>query len=89
VRFDAARRSLAARVARGGPLDLAGLAASYGYYDQAHLTRDWRDLAGLPPARWAAAELGLLRNEDTPGQDGARLRFVQDRPAARTGRSSA
>jgi AraC-like DNA-binding protein len=37
----------------GGP-DLARLAASTGYADQAHLTRDCVRLAGLPPAALAA-----------------------------------
>ena len=33
--------------------DLAGLAAEAGYADQAHLTRESRELAGLPPAALA------------------------------------
>jgi AraC-like DNA-binding protein len=37
-------------------LDLADLAAQTGYADQAHLTREWRRLAGLPPRRWLAGE---------------------------------
>lgn len=45
---------------------LADIAAACGYADQAHLARDWRDLAGLPPSRWRA--------EDD-------LAFVQDEPA--------
>jgi AraC-like DNA-binding protein len=45
---------------------LADVAAQCGYADQAHLARDWRDLAGLPPSRW--------RVEDD-------LAFVQDEPA--------
>ena len=32
------------------------LAAEYGYYDQAHLARDFRDLAGCPPSVWLAEE---------------------------------
>lgn len=30
------------------------LALEGGYYDQAHLCRDWADLAGLSPAEWGA-----------------------------------
>ena len=35
---------------------LAAVAAIAGYYDQAHLAREWRDLAGCPPSAWLAAE---------------------------------
>jgi AraC-like DNA-binding protein len=62
ARFDRARRALAARVATGGPPDLAALAAVSGYADQAHLTREWRDFTGLPPSRWLAAEFGFLQD---------------------------
>ena len=46
---------------------LADVAAECGYADQAHLAREWRDLAGLPPSRW--------RVEDD-------FAFVQDDAAA-------
>jgi methylphosphotriester-DNA--protein-cysteine methyltransferase len=36
-----------------GATDLAGLAAETGYADQAHLTRESRQLAGLTPAALA------------------------------------
>lgn len=41
---------------RGGHegLGLARLAADTGYYDQAHLTRDFARFAGSPPQRWLA-----------------------------------
>ena len=35
---------------------LADVAVACGYVDQAHLTREWRALAGLPPAAWLAAQ---------------------------------
>ncbi|MFI5529073.1 helix-turn-helix domain-containing protein [Kitasatospora sp. NPDC051853] len=38
-----------------GPVDLAALATDCGYYDQAHLTREFRALAGLTPGRMATA----------------------------------
>jgi AraC-like DNA-binding protein len=56
IRFDRARRLLQRRAAAGPPPLLADLAADCGYYDQAHLAREFRDLAGLPPSAWLAAE---------------------------------
>ena len=56
VRFDQARRLLRRRAAAGQPLDLAGLAVSAGYFDQAHMDRDFRLLAGCPPTVWLASE---------------------------------
>jgi len=67
VRFDRARRALAAQVGRGNPLDLAGLAVAAGYADQAHLTREWRAFSGLPPTRWLAAELGFVQDGAASG----------------------
>ncbi|MDP9794441.1 AraC-like DNA-binding protein [Catenuloplanes nepalensis] len=42
----------AARAADGTPLDLGALAADLGYSDQAHLTRDFTAITGLPPATY-------------------------------------
>jgi AraC-like DNA-binding protein len=56
IRFDRARRALLRRCA-AGPRDLASLAADSGYYDQAHMAREFRDLAGCPPSQLAAEEL--------------------------------
>ena len=56
-RFDRARRRLLGRQAAGGRAVLAELAADCGYYDQAHLARDFRDLAGCPPSLLLAEEL--------------------------------
>jgi AraC-like DNA-binding protein len=63
VRFDRARRRLAARVAAGGPPDLAGLAADGGFYDQAHLDREFAALAGCAPTAWLAAEFRSVQAE--------------------------
>jgi AraC-like DNA-binding protein len=52
VRFDRARRLLR----QPGCPGLAEVAATCGYYDQSHLTRDFGLLAGCPPARWLAEE---------------------------------
>jgi AraC-like DNA-binding protein len=35
---------------------LSDVAARCGYYDQAHLAQEWRDLAGCPPSGWLASE---------------------------------
>lgn len=51
-RFDRARRDLQ----RPTSSSLADLAARHGYYDQAHLAREFRDFAGLAPSAWLAAE---------------------------------
>ncbi len=60
IRFDRARRRLQARA--HGPARLADLAADCGYYDQAHLDREFRALAGCPPTRWLAEEVPEFRN---------------------------
>ncbi len=56
IRFDRARRILQRRSWTGQPLALADLAAAGGYFDQAHLDRDFRQLAGCPPTTWLAEE---------------------------------
>ena len=71
VRFDRARRGLAARLAAGRRPDLAGLAAAAGYADQAHLTRDWRAFSGLSPSRWLAAEIGFVQDGAPPRPAGS------------------
>ena len=67
VRFDAARRRLPHTVATGG--GVAELACASGYADQAHLTRDFREFAGLAPRAWWAAEFRNLQSGT--GSDGA------------------
>jgi AraC-like DNA-binding protein len=66
VRFDRARRLLQRRVAACGPPDLAALAAACGYYDQAHLAREFRALAGCPPSRWIAEEFRNVQAPSSP-----------------------
>ncbi|WP_326847542.1 helix-turn-helix domain-containing protein [Streptomyces kaniharaensis] len=53
IRFDRARRLLAGSAP---PPRLAELAARCGYFDQAHLAREFRALAGSAPTAWLAAE---------------------------------
>jgi AraC-like DNA-binding protein len=64
TRFHRARRLLQRRATACAPLDLAGLAARTGFYDQAHLAREFRDLAGCPPSAWLAAE-GLTGSDSS------------------------
>ncbi len=45
----------AERARGGGRVDWAAVAASLGYSDQAHLTRDFTEHFGLPPGRYVAA----------------------------------
>jgi AraC-like DNA-binding protein len=49
---------------RRGGSDLAELAVGCGYYDQAHLTNEWRALAGCSPGTWIAEELPFLQDQD-------------------------
>lgn len=53
IRFDCAASALRSAPAR----PLAELAVSCGYSDQAHLNRDFRELAGTTPAAFVAASL--------------------------------
>ena len=60
IRFDRARQALLrhvrARAHQDGGYQLADLAADTGYFDQAHLAREFRALAGVPPSQWLAEE---------------------------------
>lgn len=56
IRFHRARRVLQRNVAGGRP-NIAGVAAECGYFDQAHLIRDWQQFTGLSPTNWIAHEL--------------------------------
>jgi AraC-like DNA-binding protein len=79
TRFDRARRILQRQATADGPGPggadtgtLADLAAGCGYYDQAHLAREFRALAGCPPAAWLASEFrNVQSSEADPGGDWA------------------
>jgi AraC-like DNA-binding protein len=80
VRFDRARRLLVARTARpeaagAGGLGLAGLAVECGYFDQAHLAREFRALAGCAPSRWLAQEYGTRFRNVQAEEDAAAPRW--------------
>ncbi|MER5863289.1 helix-turn-helix domain-containing protein [Kitasatospora sp. NPDC002040] len=67
IRFDRARRMLGAA---SGPWRLADLAAHCGYFDQAHLAREFRSLAGCAPSTWLESEgleLAKFRNVQGSG----------------------
>jgi AraC-like DNA-binding protein len=55
IRFDRARHLLI-KQAEQTRYRLADLAAACGYFDQAHLAREFRSLAGCPPSQWVAEE---------------------------------
>jgi AraC-like DNA-binding protein len=67
VRFDRARWLLQRRVVALHQPRLADLAVASGYYDQAHLDREFRALAGCSP-RWLAEE---FRNVQAARTDAA------------------
>lgn len=69
MRFDRARRMLQTTPSF---VTIAQVAATCGYYDQAHLTRDFAALAGCSPRAWLAEELPSVQDNDL-----AELRFSE------------
>lgn len=56
----------AGRLLRSGHAgSLADTAVTCGYFDQAHLTNDWKKLAGCTPGQWMAEELPFLQDQDS------------------------
>jgi AraC-like DNA-binding protein len=55
ARFEASRALVGRR-------PLAAVAASCGYADQAHLAREWAELAGCPPSTWLREEFPFLQD---------------------------
>ncbi|OZM70272.1 AraC family transcriptional regulator [Amycolatopsis antarctica] len=65
LRFERACEALRARP----DTDLAELAVACGFYDQPHLSNEWRALAGCTPGTWIAEELPNLQYEPrSPGE---------------------
>jgi AraC-like DNA-binding protein len=56
MRFASATARIAYAVAGDRPPDLAGVAAQCGYFDHAHLDRDFAQFAGINPRGWIAEE---------------------------------
>ncbi len=48
---------------------LAHVASACGYYDQAHMTREWNTLAGCSPSAWIASEDTFLQDYELAGSD--------------------
>src|SRR5262245_56424866 len=48
---------------------LAYVAASCGYVDQAHMTREWNALSGCSPRAWISSELPFLQDYEIGGCD--------------------
>lgn len=64
ARFEAARRLLGVR-------PLAEVATACGYSDQAHLTREWRALAGCTPTTWLREEFPFVQDRTAAGGAGS------------------
>jgi AraC-like DNA-binding protein len=58
LRFERARRLLQ----RPERPALADVATTCGFYDQAHLNREWREMAGCSPMTWLAEELPSVQD---------------------------
>lgn len=58
VRFEA----LTARLSSGRPVDWAALAADCGFFDQAHLAREVRDLAGVTPTELRVSTVNFVQD---------------------------
>jgi AraC-like DNA-binding protein len=56
MRFDHAKQRIARIVAEGRGLDLTDVALTCGYYDHAHLDRDFSQYTGTSPTGWLAEE---------------------------------
>lgn len=61
IRFDATRQQVQRRALAGGSLGLTRIAHERGYYDHAHLVRDFREFAGASPTAWLAEEIANIQ----------------------------
>jgi AraC-like DNA-binding protein len=61
VRFDRARRFLHGQAGDDRGLPLSAVAAACGYYDQAHLAREFGEFAGCSPSRWLGEEFRYVQ----------------------------
>lgn len=50
---------------------LSEVAVGCGFYDQAHLAREWREFAGVPPSRWRQDEVfPFVQDSDASSEEG-------------------
>jgi AraC-like DNA-binding protein len=63
-------RSVVERVAQGGERFWADLASEYGYYDQSHLTRDFREFSGVTPGDYQPLAPGAALHMELDGESG-------------------
>ncbi|HEX6151858.1 helix-turn-helix domain-containing protein [Nocardioides sp.] len=56
IRFDRARQAIQAQVVTGDPSGFTEVAHACGYYDHAHLVRDFQAFLGCSPTTWLAEE---------------------------------
>jgi AraC-like DNA-binding protein len=57
LRFEAS----VARLRAAPHARIADVAAAAGFADQAHMSREWRDLAGCAPSRWISEEFPYVQ----------------------------
>ena len=75
-RFERACRLIADR-----RLNLAQVGITCGYYDQAHMTREWHSLAGCSPKAWIDRELPFLQDYELGGSDNGSDDFESVHPS--------
>jgi AraC-like DNA-binding protein len=63
------RFNRACRLIANNRLSLAEVAIGCGYYDQAHLTREWYAFARCSPKAWITRELPFLQDYEIGGND--------------------
>jgi AraC-like DNA-binding protein len=59
-------RSLVEAVARSGQVDWAEVAVEFGYYDQPHLTREFREFSGVTPGEYCPSLRGSPLHAEIP-----------------------